>query len=115
MKSDWNERGKSGRDRRVMRGEAAICKQQERQSQRNEIAAWPLTACRSRPLFFAFVPVEFHRKRETARSLVFKMNEFFVIGGVAYFWHRMRNMLKIQAYIYQVNKAIQDKQKKTQH
>ena len=64
-----------------MRGEAAICEQQERQSQRKEIAAWPLTACRSRSLFFAFVPVEFHRKRETARSLVFKIDELFVIGG----------------------------------
>ena len=81
VKSDWNERGKSGRDRRAMRGEAVICEQQGRQSQRKEIAAWPLTARRSHPLFFVFVPVEFHSKRETARSLVFKIDELFVIGG----------------------------------
>ena len=115
VKSDWNERGKSGRDRRAMRDEAAICEQQGRQSQRKEIAAWPLTARRSHPLFSVFVPVEFHSKRETARSLVFKINELFVIGGRGHFWYCMHNMLNIQAYIYQVYKAIQDKQNKTQH
>ena len=105
MKSDWNERGKSGRDLPAA----------GRQSQQKEIAAWPLTARRSRPLFFAFVAVGFHSKRETARSLVFKINELFAIGRRGLFLVLMHNMLKIQAYIYQVNKAIQDKQNKTQH
>ena len=94
VKSDWNKRGKSGRDRQAMRGEAAICEQQGRQSKRKEIAAWPLTARRWHPLFSVFVPVEFHSKRETARSLVFKINELFVIGGRGHFWHCMHNMLK---------------------
>ena len=76
VKSDWNERGKSGRDLPAA----------GRQSQQKEIAAWPLTARRSRPLFFVFVAVGFHSKRETARSLVFKINDLFVIGGRGLFF-----------------------------
>ena len=72
VKSDWNER-EGRRDRRAVSGKAAICEQLGRQPQR-AVAGFPAPRCfaarRSHPLFFAFVPVGFHSKRETTRCLI---------------------------------------------